>query len=87
MLSYIMHRTQLSLERWQYEALKARARQEGRSLSALVREILTAHLEAGAGRAARRLEEVAGIAEGPADLGAQHDRYLYGQPRGKRRGS
>ena len=81
MLTYIMHRTQLSLESWQYEALKARARREGKSLAAVVRDILSSHLETDARRAAQRLEQVAGVAEGPADLGAGHDRYLYGPPR------
>ncbi len=32
-----MHRTELLLEDWQYEALRGRAEREGRSLSALVR--------------------------------------------------
>jgi plasmid stability protein len=72
---YIMHRTQISLEEWQYEALRAQAERDGRSLAALIREILTRHLKPGA---RSRLEEIEGVAEGPADLGREHDRYLYG---------
>ena len=74
-----MHRTQLLLEQWQHEALKTLAERQGRSLSALVREILTAHLEGSPRRAKRRLEQIEGVAEGPADLGRDHDRYLYGR--------
>lgn len=70
-----MHRTQISLEEWQYEALRAQAEREGRSLAALIREIVAKHL--GPGRRSR-LEEIEGVAEGPPDLGQHHDRYLYG---------
>ena len=70
-----MHRTQISLEEWQYEALRAQAEREGRSLAALIREILTKHLEPGA---RSRLGRIEGVAEGPSDLGRHHDRYLYG---------
>ena len=83
-MASIMHRTQLSLEQWQYEALKARAEREGLSLSAVVRAILTEHLEMSADWAARRLDDVAAVAEGPADLGEGHDRYLYGERKKKR---
>ena len=70
-----MHRTQISLEEWQYEALRAQAEREGRSLAALIREILTERLKPGA---RSRLGEIEGVAEGPPDLGRNHDRYLYG---------
>ena len=74
MMYSIMHRTQLLLHDWQYAALKARAAREGKSLSALVREIVSAHLD----RKASKLDLIEGIAEGPPDFGAEHDRYLYG---------
>jgi predicted DNA-binding ribbon-helix-helix protein len=70
-----MHRTQISLEEWQYESLRAQAEREGRSLAALIREILTKHLKPSA---RSRLREIEGVAEGPPDLGRHHDRYLYG---------
>jgi len=75
-----MHRTQLLLETWQYEALRVRAEREGRSLSAVLRDILTEHLGPGGGRAAKRLAAIEGVAEGPPDLGRRHDEYLYGAP-------
>ncbi len=80
MMSYTMHRTQILLDEWQYDALKARARGRGRSLSDLVREIVAAHL-GGAGRGpADRLRGIEGVAEGPSDLAGRHDGYLYGGP-------
>ena len=54
-----MHRTQLLLEEWQHAALKARAEREGRSISDLVREILSEHLS-GRGKGLRLMEGVAG---------------------------
>ena len=70
-----MHRTQISLEEWQYESLRTQAEREGRSLAALIREILARYLKPGT---RTRLEEIEGVAEGPPDLGRNHDRYLYG---------
>jgi hypothetical protein len=72
-----MHRTQLMLEEWQYEALRQRAETSGKSISALVREILATHLAARPG--AKRLELMEGVAEGPTDLARDHDRELYGK--------
>lgn len=72
-----MHRTQIILEDWQYQALRARAEQEGRSISALVREILRGAL-ATPPRQEGRLEEIEGIGEDSATYGRDHDRFLYG---------
>lgn len=77
-MSYIMHRTQLMLEDWQYERLRSLSETQGRGISEVVREILTSYLTAGADQVQSRLDAVTGIAEGPADLGREHDRYLYG---------
>lgn len=71
-----MHRTQLMLEEWQYEALRGRAESEGRSISDLVRDILKAHLKQ---PQRGRLSRIEGVAEGPSDLAREHDRYLYGE--------
>jgi len=72
-----MHRTQIILEDWQYQTLRARAEQEGRSISALLREILSRALappEAGRDT----LSEIEGIGEDRAADGEAHDRFLYG---------
>jgi len=85
MMYDVMHRTQILLEQWQYDTLRSLAERRGTSLSALVRAILTEHLEEDARRAERRLSQIEGIAEGPADLGRDHDRYLYGKRKRPRR--
>ena len=64
------------LETWQYEALRTRAEQEGRSISDLVREIVTRALAPSVG--GRRLGEIEGIGEDAAAYGRDHDRFLYG---------
>jgi plasmid stability protein len=75
-----MHRTQVLLEEWQYEALKARAQREGRSISGLLRDILQSQLGAPRPRK-RRLAEIEGLAEDQTATGREHDRFLYGPPR------
>ncbi|MEN8152293.1 MAG: hypothetical protein ABFS86_20920 [Planctomycetota bacterium] len=66
-------------EEWQYDQLQAIAECEGRSISALVRAIVSQHLERRSKAALKALEELDGIGEGPPDLGLNHDRYLYGE--------
>lgn len=72
-----MHRTQIILEDWQYQALRARAEQENRSISDLVRDILRNTL-AQPPRHKGRLEEMEGVGEDSASYGRTHDRFLYG---------
>lgn len=72
-----MHRTQVILEDWQYQALRARSEQEGRSISELVREALATTLAQPPERHSR-LQEIEGIGEDPATYGEDHDRALYG---------
>lgn len=74
------HRTQISLEGWQYDSLKARGEREDRSLSDLVREAVSEYL---ADRAAPppgegRLDRIRGIAADAEVAGKDHDRVLYG---------
>ena len=78
MMCYIMHRTQLLLEQWQYQSLRARAESEGKSLSALVRGILTEYLSGN--HRPSRLRELRGIAKGPGNLGRDHDDYIDDEP-------
>jgi len=72
-----MHRTQIILEDWQYQTLRGRAEQEGRSISELVRQILREALEDLPSRQIR-LRAIHGIAEDRFASGREHDRFLYG---------
>jgi hypothetical protein len=68
-----VHRTQIYLQRSQYELLKLRARKEGKSMAAVIREILDAHL-CGKSSGARRdaLHRVIGIGEGDGSAVAEN---------------
>jgi len=79
---YSMHRTQLLLEEWQYEALRARADHEGRSISNLIREILKTSLAPSSMTKQSRLAEIEGIGEDSEAYGEDHDRHLYGDLKG-----
>lgn len=75
-----MYRTQVLLERRQYEVLKRMAREEGRSLSALLRQILDDHLFHPEGQGERpALHELAGLGYDPQLAGRDHDQALYGR--------
>ena len=83
-----MHRTQLLLESWQYEALKLRARREGKSLSGWVRGKLesllspqAASLKAKQGKGLWAICGLAGDPGGPS--GKDHDSVLYSWSRKK----
>ena len=76
-----MHRTQIMLETRQYEALKARARREDKSLSAMIRlavdRLLGYPSRTSAG--AHKLSDICGIFKDPGGpTGEQHDEVLYG---------
>jgi hypothetical protein len=75
-----MQRTQIILDDWQYEALKARATRLGVSMSELLRQILDAHLAKPPSRS-HQLEAIIGIADDPATHGRDHDDHLYGKRR------
>lgn len=83
MMYYIMHRTQILLDDWQYEMLKAASEREGRSISSIVRDAVASFLQ-DRRRPATRLGEIAGIGNDPRARAKDHDRVLYG-PRRRRR--
>lgn len=71
-----MHRTQLMLEVWQYEALRARAEGAGVSLSEIVRRAVTAYLTPTEPLSESPLLALEGI--GDDGLGGRnHDEALY----------
>ncbi len=76
-----MHRTQIYLADDQYDRLRTRARRQGRTLAAVIREILDEHLaQAGTNPgAADPFDQVIGIATGDGQAVAENVAdYLYG---------
>lgn len=72
-----MHKTHVVLEDWQYEALRTLAAREHRSISELVREMLTRHLAANHETARQRLAAMEGIGTDAHATGQEHDAFLY----------
>ncbi len=78
-----MVRTQIQLTEPQFEALKARAAAEGRSMADLIRALVDDSLS-GAGRPDREerrrraLAAIGMLGRGPRDLSRRHDDYLAG---------
>lgn len=74
------HRTQVLLEDWHYDYLRNTAERDGKSLSELLREILSEHItDAYSGR--HRLQEIAGIGADDEASGREHDEWLYRKAR------
>jgi len=72
-----MHRTQISLEHEQYQALVRESRKRRMSLSAIIRELVEKGLSS-SDNSANPLDRLAGIAEGTGDtVGREHNRFLY----------
>jgi len=76
-----MHRTQIMLEEEQYQTLRERARRSGKSMGAVVREVLDAALRYGTRtRDAKsdELDELNGFFSDKETAGRSHDDILYG---------
>jgi hypothetical protein len=80
-----MHRTQISLEREQYELLTREAERRGVSLSALLRELVGARYQrrkSSRGRGADPLARITALGAGTGEaVGRKHNRLLYGRKR------
>ena len=72
-----MHKTHVVLEDWQYKALQILAEQEHRSISELVREMLTRYLVGNHEIARQRLAAMEGIGADAQASGEDHDDFLY----------
>ncbi len=76
-----MVRTQIQLTQSQFEALKARASAEGRSMADLIRRLVD-EWRPGSGlpdreeRRRRALAAIGMLGKGPRDLSRRHDEYL-----------
>ena len=74
-----MHRTQIQLEERQYRYLKAKAKRNGKSISAILRELVDSQIRDQNPNGEDTLLKIVGMAEGPAGTTARHhDDYLYG---------
>ena len=77
-----MHRTQISLEKWQYQYLVDRARQTRSSISDVIRRLVTqaAQAQEPAQRDGDPIFSIIGIGKGDGSpVSRDHDRYLYGK--------
>jgi hypothetical protein len=83
MVYAIMHRTQILLEKSQYDTLKSLCERKGVSLSNVVREAVALYLRTGAKKGAPSLDDIEGIGNDPDATGRKHDAHLY--PRRKSR--
>lgn len=79
----IKHRTQISLEDWQYQVLLDLSRKTKKSLSALIREMITEKFSAASTKAGS--DPVFGIvgigSSGQKKTSRDHDTVLYGKKR------
>jgi hypothetical protein len=77
----IKHRTQISLDDWQYQVLLDLSRKTKKSLSALIREMVTEKLAPKAGMAENDpIYSIVGIGgSGLKHTARDHDAVLYGK--------
>jgi hypothetical protein len=77
----IKHRTQISLEDWQYQILLELSRKTKKSLSGIVREMITDKFSKTASKAAKDpVFDLIGIGAGDGSpVAREHDKYLYGK--------
>jgi len=71
-----MHRTQLIIEDWQYEYLKGISEEKGKSISEIVRGMITSFVETDT--SGETLSAICGLGEDDEGYGIDHDRLLYG---------
>jgi hypothetical protein len=76
-----VHRTQIYLEQNQYELLRARARREGKSLAAVIRDSVDAYIGGPVANSVRDpLQHVIGIGKGDgAAVAENYEDFLYGE--------
>jgi hypothetical protein len=75
------HRTQVSLENWQYQALLETSRKTKKSLSSIIRELVTEKFSKQAsGAKSDPIMKIIGIGAGDgSSVAREHDKYLYGK--------
>lgn len=81
----VKHRTQISLEDWQYQILLERSRKTKKSLSSLVRDLLTEKFSKQAVKAKEdSIWGIIGLGSGDgSSVAREHDRFLYAKRKRK----
>ena len=76
----VKHRTQISLDDWQYQILLEISRKTKKSISAIIRDLLSEKLLVQTADKERDpLTEIIGIGRGDGSpVARKHDKYLYG---------
>ncbi len=79
------HRTQISLEDWQYQILRDISRRKRKSLSSIIRDLVTEKFSAKASEQAKDpLWDIIGMGAGDgSSVAREHDRHLYKKKRKK----
>lgn len=72
-----MHRSQILLEDWQYEQLKARAERQGKSISEVVRNLISREMKEGRSNRSK-LSQLRGI--GSSDVNASDAKEMLYMP-------
>lgn len=72
-----MQRTQILLEKSQYDTLKSLCERKGLSLSNVVRDAVELYLRTVANKRAPALQEIEGIGSDAQATGRTHDTHLY----------
>ena len=72
-----MHRTQVIIEQWQYEYLKSASEEKGKSISELIREMITSSIDKDSPSGSLSL--ICGLGEDHDGFGKDHDKLLYGK--------
>lgn len=75
------HRTQISLEDWQYQILRDVSRRKRKSLSSIIRDLVTEKF--GAPQSAKSRDPLWGIvgigAGDGSSVAREHDKHIYGK--------
>ncbi len=72
-----MHRTQVIIEEWQYGYLKNLSEEKGKSISEILREMITSSINKDARD--EPLSAICGLGEDSNGRGRDHDKLLYGK--------
>ena len=73
-----MHRSQILLEDWQYEELKAKAERQGTSISEIVRDIVSREMKNSSTSVHKQLSQLRGI--GSSNISAREAKKILYRP-------